>query len=69
MRAMRLLAARKPLELVHLAVPEPGPTEVLLRVRACGVCRTDLHLRDGELPMASLPITLLLHRRSEKPVR
>jgi propanol-preferring alcohol dehydrogenase len=37
------------LRLVDRAVPAPGPTEVLLRVRACGVCRTDLHCADGEL--------------------
>lgn len=57
MRAMRQLAARRPLELVTLPIPEPGPSQVLLRVRACGVCRTDLHLADGELPMARLPVT------------
>ena len=37
--------------------PEPGPHEVLLRVRACGVCRTDVHVVDGDLPDARLPIT------------
>lgn len=36
--------------LVERARPEPGPGEILLRVRACGVCRTDLHILDGELP-------------------
>jgi propanol-preferring alcohol dehydrogenase len=36
--------------------PEPGPGEVLIEVAACGVCRTDLHLRDGELPQARLPV-------------
>ena len=39
-----------PLELVTRDVPEPGPGEVLLRVRACGVCRTDLHVAEGDLP-------------------
>jgi propanol-preferring alcohol dehydrogenase len=38
--------------------PHPGPGEVLLRVRACGVCRTDLHIRDGELTGAKLPLVL-----------
>ena len=38
------------LEQVERPVPEPGPGEVLVRVLACGVCRTDLHLADGELP-------------------
>ena len=38
------------------ALPAPGPGQVLLEVRACGVCRTDLHLIDGELPEPRLPI-------------
>lgn len=37
-------------------IREPGPSEVRLRVEACGVCRTDVHLMDGELPMAELPV-------------
>ncbi|MEQ4718538.1 zinc-dependent alcohol dehydrogenase family protein [Nonomuraea sp. B19D2] len=41
--------ATRPLELVELDVPEPGPGEVLVRVEACGVCRTDLHLAEGDL--------------------
>ena len=48
MRAMQLAApapaAEAPLRLVDLRVPEPGPGQVLLRVLACGVCRTDLHI-------------------------
>ncbi|MFZ0059520.1 MAG: alcohol dehydrogenase catalytic domain-containing protein, partial [Acidimicrobiales bacterium] len=40
----------RPLRLVDRPVPEPGPGEVLVAVRACGVCRTDLHLAGGELP-------------------
>ena len=36
--------------------PEPGPGQVLLEVRACGVCRTDLHVVDGELPEPKLPL-------------
>lgn len=43
-------AARSPLERVERPVPEPGPGEVRLEVRACGVCRTDLHLAEGDLP-------------------
>ena len=38
-------------------MPEPGPGDVLVRVRACGVCRTDLHVVDGDLPARALPIT------------
>lgn len=44
------------LHLVEREIPEPGPRQVLLRVRACGVCRTDLHLVDGELPQCHYPI-------------
>jgi alcohol dehydrogenase, propanol-preferring len=53
---MVLPAARVPLELRELAEPQPGPGQVLLRVRACGVCRTDLHVVDGELPHPKLPL-------------
>ncbi|AEN72068.1 zinc-binding alcohol dehydrogenase family protein [Rhodothermus marinus SG0.5JP17-172] len=56
MRAMVLEAPGRPLVLRELPVPEPGPGEVLLRVEACGVCRTDLHIVDGELPAPKLPL-------------
>jgi alcohol dehydrogenase, propanol-preferring len=46
----------EPLRAVDLADREPGPDEVTLDVRACGVCRTDLHVVDGELSRAKLPI-------------
>jgi len=46
----------RPLRATELADPEPGPGEVLLDVRACGVCRTDLHIRDGELRGSRLPV-------------
>jgi alcohol dehydrogenase, propanol-preferring len=55
---MVLSAQRQPLELRDLPVPEPRPGEILLRVRACGVCRTDLHVVDGELPHPKLPLVL-----------
>ncbi len=58
MRAMVLERAGAPLRLEERAVPEPGPDQVLLRVRACGVCRTDLHVVDGELPEPKLPLVL-----------
>ena len=44
------------LELRDIPSPEPAPGQVLLRVRACGVCRTDLHIVDGELPHPKLPL-------------
>jgi alcohol dehydrogenase, propanol-preferring len=57
MRAMTLAAARQPLRLEERPQrPRPGPHEVLIRVHACGVCRTDLHIVDGELPDAKLPL-------------
>jgi len=46
----------KPLKLDDVPEPEPGPGEVLLEVKACGVCRTDLHIVEGELPPAKLPV-------------
>src|SRR5919201_1235224 len=49
---------RAPLLQRELPSPEPGPGQVRLRVRACGVCRTDLHVRDGELPRPKLPLVL-----------
>jgi propanol-preferring alcohol dehydrogenase len=45
-----------PLESVELPVPEPGPGEIRLRVRACGLCHTDLHTVEGELPLPKLPV-------------
>jgi propanol-preferring alcohol dehydrogenase len=56
MRAMLLEAPRTPLRRAELPVPEPGPGQLLLQVRACAVCRTDLHVVDGELPRPRLPL-------------
>lgn len=56
MLAMQLQAPGTPLVPVTLRVPEPGPGQVLVRVRCCAVCRTDLHVVDGELPDPRLPI-------------
>ena len=55
-RAMVLHAAGEPLRFEGVPVPEPQPGQVLLRVSACGVCRTDLHVIDGELPRPKLPL-------------
>jgi alcohol dehydrogenase, propanol-preferring len=56
MRAMVLHEQRGALRLEELPDPEPGPGQVLLRVQACGVCRTDLHIVDGELTEPKLPL-------------
>lgn len=56
MRAMLLDAPRQALRLAAVAVPSPGPDEVLIQVHACAVCRTDLHVVDGELTRPKLPL-------------
>ncbi len=56
MRAMVLHAPGQPLRLEIRPDPPPGPGEVRLRVEACAVCRTDLHVVDGELPLPRLPL-------------
>jgi alcohol dehydrogenase, propanol-preferring len=55
---MLLDAPRAPLRLAELSDPEPAAGQVLLRVRACAVCRTDLHIVDGELARPKLPLVL-----------
>src|SRR5438445_12913796 len=45
-----------PLKFTEVAVPRPGRGEILVRVHACGVCRTDLHVVEGELPPRKSPI-------------
>jgi alcohol dehydrogenase, propanol-preferring len=56
MKAMILEAADRPLRLIELETPEPGPGQVLVSVDACAVCRTDLHVVDGDLTEPKLPI-------------
>src|SRR5216684_4007740 len=56
MHAMVLERLRAPLMMRERPVPRPGPGEVLVEIAACGVCRTDLHVVDGELPDPKLPI-------------
>ena len=53
---MRLHRIGDPLIADDIALPDPGPGQVLLKVRACGVCRTDLHVVDGDLPQTRLPL-------------
>ncbi|HEX6980996.1 MAG TPA: zinc-dependent alcohol dehydrogenase family protein [Alphaproteobacteria bacterium] len=56
MQAMVLERPQTPLVARDVPVPAPGPDDIVLRVHACGVCRTDLHVVDGELPHPTLPI-------------
>ena len=56
MRAQLLTTPGRPLAAAELPEPRPGPGQVMLAVRACAVCRTDLHVVDGELPHPKLPL-------------
>lgn len=56
MKAMLLDSPGRPLRAAEIETPLPAPGQVLLRVKACGVCRTDLHVVDGELPRPKLPL-------------
>ncbi len=58
MRAMLLEQPGQPLRLADVPKPKPNDDQVLLRVRACGICRTDLHIIDGELDSPKLPLIL-----------
>ena len=56
MRAMILEKVNQPLQLKSIPVPKPNEKQVLIKIIACGVCRTDLHIVDGELPNPNLPL-------------
>ena len=58
MRAMVFDGTERPLRAAELPVPHPGPGEALIRVHACGVCRTDLHILDGDLTPGRLPLVI-----------
>jgi propanol-preferring alcohol dehydrogenase len=58
MRAVLFEGVGRPLEVVERPVPEPGPGQLRLRVEACGICRTDLHLLDGEVIVREPPRVL-----------
>lgn len=55
MRAVRFLGIGKPLEVVEVPDPTPGPEEVVVKVAACGICASDLHMMDGSLPVRTPP--------------
>ena len=56
MRAALLTEIGKPLTIGEVDVPVPQPGEILIKIRACGVCRTDLHIVDGDLPTPDFPL-------------
>lgn len=58
MRAMVFYGPGKPLREERVKIPAPGPDQILIKVQACGVCHTDLHIVDGELTQAKLPLIL-----------
>ncbi|MGM0547242.1 MAG: zinc-dependent alcohol dehydrogenase family protein [Bacteroidota bacterium] len=58
MKAMVLHTVGQPLELQDVPDPKPSPNQLLLKVQACGICRTDLHIIDGELTEPNLPLVL-----------
>ncbi len=58
MKAVRLTAVGRPLEMQEVAVPEVGPQDVLVQVRAAGICHSDAHYRAGVSPVQPLPMTL-----------
>ena len=58
MRAMVLDTSKQPLQLRDVPKPRPGRGQLLVRVSTCAVCRTDLHVVDGELPNPKLPLIL-----------
>ena len=56
MRAMLFESVGRPLRAARVRAPAPGPRQVRVKVQACGICRTDLHVLDGELPHPKLPL-------------
>jgi len=58
MKAIRLVKPGRPLELHDIEVPEPGPADVLVKVKAAGICHSDAHYRAGRSPVRALPLTL-----------
>ena len=58
MKAVRLVQPGQPLELHDIPIPSPGPNDVLLRVKAAGICHSDAHYRAGKSPVHPLPLTL-----------
>ena len=62
MKAVRMINIHQPLEMQEIPVPEVAPDEVLVRVRAAGICHSDAHYRAGVSPVRPLPITFRNHK-------
>ncbi|MBS0626986.1 MAG: alcohol dehydrogenase catalytic domain-containing protein, partial [Verrucomicrobia bacterium] len=58
MKAMVLLKQKQPLVLQEIPIPIPCSDEILVEIEACGVCRTDLHIFEGDLPSHKMPLIL-----------
>lgn len=58
MKAMILVKEKNPLILQDIPPPTPNPDEILIQIEACGVCRTDLHIAEGDLPLIKSPLIL-----------
>ena len=58
MKAVRIVETGKPLELQDIPIPSIGERDILVRVRAAGICHSDVHYRGGRSTMGGLPITL-----------
>ena len=58
MRAVRMMEAGTPLQMQEIPVPAVGERDVLVRVRAAGICHSDAHFRAGRVPVRPLPMTL-----------
>jgi 2-desacetyl-2-hydroxyethyl bacteriochlorophyllide A dehydrogenase len=58
MKALRMVGVGQPLQMQHVPVPAVGPREILVRVRAAGICHSDVHYRAGRSPVRPLPMTL-----------
>src|SRR5512136_2016010 len=58
MKAVRMIAVNQPLQMYEIPIPEMGERDILVRVRAAGICHSDAHYRAGVSPVKPLPMTL-----------
>jgi len=69
MKAVRMIAVNQPLQMYEIPIPEIGERDILVRVRAAGICHSDAHYRAGRSPVRPLPMTLGQSRRSSRASR